>query len=147
MDSEIGIVESTEGALAYVAFATKAECEKCGACGGSGGSLLARNDAGASVGDRVRVESSNRAMLAVSAVMFLLPVAAIFSGIGLGELLGPAARIPSPLAAGVLAALGLAASLAFAVACDRKARRRSSTVVRIVGIFGPADGAEGGLGR
>jgi sigma-E factor negative regulatory protein RseC len=147
LNSEIGIVESTQEGMAYVAFATKAECSRCGACGGAGGRLLARNEAGAEIGQTVRVEASDGAMVSVALVMFALPALALFAGIGLGALAGKAFGIPLPLASALLGAAGFAAAIRFAVVYDRKSKRQSAAVMRIVETFDSAMEAEGGLSR
>lgn len=144
MEAQIGFVDSLEGELAYVSFATRGECEKCGACSGGkgGGRLLARNDAGASVGDRVRVESSGRAMIAIAFVVFALPICALFAGLGAGSLVAAAVGANAAAVGGVGAALAFAAAVAAAIAYDRRSKKESSTVVRIVDVLGPSMEAE-----
>lgn len=147
MDAQIGFVDSIDGELAYVSFATKRECERCGACSSDAQKraqrLLARNDAGAGVGDRVRVESSNKAMLAISFVVFALPICAAFAGLGAGALVAAATGANKAALSGILAAVFFLAAIGFAIAYDRRARRTASTVLRIVGVIAQEAALEG----
>ncbi len=84
-------------------------CQGCNACEFSTANNMmegrARNVAGAEVGDCVRVEFDTRSVLAVSALIYVLPIVTMFGGYGLGSLTG------SRSGAVVVAMLGLAAGM------------------------------------
>lgn len=96
MLKEAGLVLRVEGELAVVKTKRSAMCDGCG-CGGfcralGGGSdmeVAARNEAGAKVGDAVRVTVPPKTFLKASFLVYMVPVAALIVGALLGSTLGP----------------------------------------------------------
>ncbi len=132
---QIGIVDGLEGPYARVRLSGHSSCSECGACSGKATFVLARNDAGAAPGDRVSLESSPAGILSVTLIIFVLPMLAIFAGIGAGLLAARALGVSSSPAAGIGAAVFFALSLLAAVAYDRRAKTRAAAAVKIVGIL------------
>ena len=96
MLEEEGRGTSVDGVYAFVAAQPSSSCEGCsqkGAChvlGGSGEMIIkACNDVGAEVGDRVVVAISSKTFFKASAVIYLLPVAALIVGGILGKSIAP----------------------------------------------------------
>lgn len=96
MLEEEGRVTGVEGIYAYVAARPGSSCDGCSqkaAChvlGGSGDMIIkAINEARAMVGDSVIVAVSSKSFLKASAVIYLLPVAALIFGGLLGRSLAP----------------------------------------------------------
>lgn len=76
-------VKSLDGDYALVEVTRTSACEACGQSGVCSAckklvSVRARNDAGASVGDMVTVESGSGRVLGSAAAVFVLPLAAAF---------------------------------------------------------------------
>ena len=92
MLEEEGRVTAIDGGYAYVAAKPSSSCEGCsqkGVChvlGGSGDLIIkAINDVRAGVGDHVVVAVSSRTFFKASAVIYLLPVAALIAGGMMGK--------------------------------------------------------------
>ena len=106
------------------------DCEECAGCGMTGASVYAeaRDPVGVRPGDKVVVESSTRAILAVTWLVYMLPVVFFLLGYFLSE----------GLAEGVRYAIAIgAAALAFlpSVAYDRYARRKELLTYTILRVF------------
>lgn len=80
------IVGILEGNLAKVNFRASPACVKCGICRETGENvyLVARNEAGAKIGNMVEVEIPMRDVLWAQILLFILPVAALMLGYYLG---------------------------------------------------------------
>ncbi|MEK7850632.1 MAG: SoxR reducing system RseC family protein, partial [Deltaproteobacteria bacterium] len=96
MLEEEGRVTSVDGVYAFVAAQPSSSCEGCsqkGAChvlGGSGEMIIkADNEIRAEVGDRVIVAISSKTFFKASAVIYLLPVAALIIGGVFGKSIAP----------------------------------------------------------
>jgi len=87
---ETGRVTRIEGKNALVSMRPQGGCVGCNRCAksGTGKELLAENRAGAEPGDLVEVSVSERSRLAATAVVFLIPLAALAAGLLLGSLWG-----------------------------------------------------------
>lgn len=110
MLEEVGMVTSVDAGHAYVSAKPSSSCEGCsqkGAChvlGGSGDMIIkAANDARANVGDKVVVAISSRTFFKASALIYLLPVAALIVGGVLGK--SAAARLRLNIQAEALSAI------------------------------------------
>ena len=106
------------------------DCEECAGCGMTGASIYAeaRDPVGVHPGDKVVVESSTRAILGVTWLVYMLPVVFFLLGYFLSE----------GLAEGVRYAIAIgAAALAFlpSVAYDRYARRKELLTYTILRVF------------
>ncbi len=96
MLEEEGRVTAVDGNYAYVAARPSSACEGCsqkGMChvlGGSGDMIIkAVNDVRAGIGDSVVVAVSSRTFLKASALIYLLPVAALIAGGVFGKSIAP----------------------------------------------------------
>jgi len=96
MLEEEGRVTAVDGVYAFVAATPSSACEGCsqkGTChvlGGSGEMIIkASNDVRAEVGDRVKVAISSKTFFKASAVIYLLPVAALIAGGVFGKSIAP----------------------------------------------------------
>ena len=106
------------------------DCEECAGCGMTGASVYAeaRDPVGVRPGDKVVVESSTRAVLAVTWLVYMLPVVFFLLGYFLSE----------GLAEGVRYAIAIgAAALAFlpSVAYDRHAKKTEALTYTVVREF------------
>lgn len=93
---EEGRVTAVDGSYALVAAQPSSACEGCsqkGVChvlGGSGDMIIkAANDVRANIGDRVVVAISSKTFLKASALIYLLPVAALITGGIFGRSVAP----------------------------------------------------------
>jgi len=114
MVAETGIVESVNGTRATVKTKRTEACSGCsakGACHSLGGGkemlVEADNPVGAAVGSQVEIVFDSGALLAGSALAYLVPVLALIVGALAGQRLGPLLDLDSDLTAGLLG-LGLA---------------------------------------
>lgn len=96
MLEEEGRVTAVDGIYAFVAAQPSSACEGCsqkGACHvlGGGGEMVIKavNDIGATVGNRVIVVISSKTFFKASALIYLLPVAAIIAGGLFGKAIAP----------------------------------------------------------
>ncbi len=67
------------------------DCAKCGGCGGletQAMRVIARNRAGASVGDRVLIEGETKKVLSLAVLAYLCPIALFFIGCVIGAAAG-----------------------------------------------------------
>lgn len=93
---EEGVVTAVRGDQAYVKTVQQEACSSCsakGACQAMGGGkeriVPALNEAGARVGDRVRLGISRSSVLSAGFLAYLVPVFALMTGAALGKYLGP----------------------------------------------------------
>ena len=96
MLEEVGIVQRVEGEVAVVKTKRSTLCDGCHSgsfCralgGGSDMEVAARNEAGAKVGDEVKVTVASKTFLKASFLAYMVPVAALILGALLGSTLGP----------------------------------------------------------
>lgn len=85
---ENGIVNKIEKNLAWITMIKGDQCAGCTACNAFGeGSfeLVALNDPGATVGDKVEVEINPRQVVKHSTIVFILPVLSLIIGYFLGN--------------------------------------------------------------
>ena len=132
--TQVATVEKLlKGGMAQISVPRKSacghDCENCAGCGVTGSVVLAeaRNPLGALPGQKVEVESENRRLLGVMALVYLLPLAFFF----VGYFLSPGSEGAHALFACAAFLLGLIP----AVACDRTLRRRGGIVMTIVRIL------------
>ena len=109
--------------------ACSGDCHKCSGCGAAKETILlkARNPVGAARGDLVALESATGPVLKAAAVMYMLPMILFFAGYYAGDVLWSAGALTGCLA--------FAASIALAVAYDRKLGKTDKTgytITRIV---------------
>lgn len=110
------------------------DCANCGGCGPDSVTqiiALAENEAGARLGDTVRVESESSSVLGLAALLYLVPFVLLFAGyflasgpLGLGE--------EASLAVGVLL---LIAGILVNVGTDRRLRSKRPVPLRIVEVL------------
>lgn len=96
MLEEVGVVLRVEGELAIVKTQRSSMCNGChsgGFCKALGGDsvmeVAARNEAGARVGDEVRVTVASKTFLKASFLVYMVPVTVLILGALLGATLGP----------------------------------------------------------
>ena len=107
--------------------ACSGDCHKCAGCGAAKQTMIVRadNPIGAPVGALVTLRASSSGVLKAAAVVYLLPIALFFGGYALGAAAGTAASLTG--------CLGFATGIALAVAADRRARAKKSSVYTITG--------------
>ncbi len=131
---ETGVVNKIEKDIAWVTMIKGEQCAGCTACNAFGeGSfeLVALNDPGAKVGDKVEVEINPRQVIKHSTIVFLLPVLSLIIGYFLGNsyltLIGLSLE-----AAGIIGSLGLMILTFFAIiGYDRIISRSQQVNARI----------------
>lgn len=96
MLEEEGRVTAVEGVYAFVSAQPSSACEGCsqkGTCHvmGGGGEMVikASNDIGAKIGNRVVVSITSKTFLKASALIYLLPIAALIGGGVIGRSVAP----------------------------------------------------------
>ena len=126
---ESGTVIEVREHTALVRLKRSSACSGCASAGqchaGRGGSeqfLEARNEAGAAVGDAVRVAVSARAVINASARIYLLPVAGLLVGAGLAQMLA-GTFISAPAGASVAGFGGIAGAILGVFLARRWGRR------------------------
>ena len=117
-----GTVVALEDGMAVVRFERSSMCAHCGACLTAGEhemEIRVPNDAGAAVGDRVRVELRGGQVAGASVIAYLVPLAALLLGVIAGSLVSDIAAVVGGLAccAGAYLVLRL---------LDRRFRRRQT---------------------
>lgn len=88
-----GMVTALEENKARVAFVRSEACAQCRMCEMGTReqvTLLVPNDIGAALGDTVLVELHDTKVFRASFVAYVIPLAALLAGIGLGQLAAPA---------------------------------------------------------
>lgn len=133
---ELGIVVAVHGSVADVRINRTTACATCGKCHGfdENQQLLvhARNSAGATVGDAVRLELEGVSVLRAAAIVYGLPLL----GLLLGFIVGSAVRAPSGQAlTGWFGGLGFLLALAFVGWYDRRLRAAGKGQPVIVEVF------------
>ena len=132
------IVKATQGRYATVEVSRSAMCDGCvkqdcashtcaaGAMFGSAKTISARarNPLGASVGDTVWVESSDKTVLGYAALVFLLPIVMCMVFYAAAEALTVSAGIPY-----AAAAFGFAAAFAVIGAVEKKKKNAEPDIV------------------
>ncbi len=82
---EEGIVVEIQGDLAKVKAMRHGDCKNCGACPSDDATvLMVRNPIEAKPGQKVSFEMKQDNMLKAAFVVYILPLVAIFIGVGLG---------------------------------------------------------------
>jgi positive regulator of sigma E activity len=132
------VLRRLDGGRVEVEIAPRGDCGDCKICeslaGGGPARVVARNPIGASKGEVVRIELEPRRMVGLSALVFLLPIAAFAAGYLLvmtfvGQ--GSAGQT----------ALSVAGGAALMVLCFipviRRARRQKAPLVRVIDRVGP----------
>ncbi len=106
------------------------DCEECAGCGMTGAAIKARakNDVGASAGQKVVVESSTKKLLGVVAVVYLLPVICFLLGYFLTEGLAESWRYAIAIGAAAL-------SFLVSVWYDRRAKKQESLTYAIMRVL------------
>lgn len=106
------------------------DCEECAGCGMTGAAIKARakNDVGASAGQKVVVESSTKKLLGVVAVVYLLPVICFLLGYFLTEGLAESWRYAIAIGAAAL-------SFLVSVWYDRRAKKQESLTYAIIRVL------------
>jgi sigma-E factor negative regulatory protein RseC len=129
---EVGVVTKVEGVRAHVSVARKSACEHCtaGTCrlSDDGAEIEALNKAGATVGQRVRVNIREYTYVSGSLFYYGVPAMALLAGalVGLNVLSG---WFPGLDPEGVAAAAGFASmglSLVLVKLWSRRAERKSA---------------------
>ena len=108
------------------------DCEECAGCGISGTAIRARaiNTVGASVGQKVVVESSTEKMLGIVALVYVTPIVLFFVGYITMLLLNFSVAVQYSVAG-----LGFVLGILSAVWYDRRLRDRGGLSFTIVRLF------------
>ena len=114
------VIETPEKGIAVIKVERQSACEGChrateengcSVCtllgGKNAANARARNDLGATVGDRVAIESRTSRILSYAALVFLLPVACLLAGYFIGTLIGGETVALIAAAAAFLASLAV----------------------------------------
>ena len=95
MITEEGIIKSLKADKASVIIKKSRMCESCGhssSCGATGKTeefeIEAANPGNADIGDRVVIKIESSPMIKITAVIYLLPVAGLITGIAAGQYIG-----------------------------------------------------------
>ena len=125
MEQLVRVIKTNEDGTATVVHiresACSGDCHKCSGCGAAKETIVfdAKNELGARVGDLVKVESATGPVLQAALVMYMLPIILFIAGYALGDIL---------LGMGALGGgICFAASIAIAVAYDRKVLKKKGT--------------------
>ncbi|KAF0132996.1 MAG: sigma-E factor negative regulatory protein RseC [Candidatus Saganbacteria bacterium] len=87
---ELGIVKNIlPGNLATVTFKSHGACKNCGMClvAGNEASIKAKNEIGAKVGDKVKVEISPKEVIRAAGILFILPILSMIAGYFIGGII------------------------------------------------------------
>lgn len=135
--TEIGCVVSVKDDAAVVSMPMSPECRKCGVCLAAGDGrdvlVLAKNAAGAGVGDAVEIEIEAGKAVAAAFVIYMIPVFMTIAGFIVGNAItGGAEDANLPIA---LAVVFLVASFVGVWLYDvrlRRTQRHTAVVTRVV---------------
>lgn len=104
------------------------DCTECLFCRGDAVlRVIAEDPIGVSVGDRVVIESESRRVLGITALVYLVPLAAFFAGYFLPKSASPGARC-------LFGGIGFLLGFLPALLSDRRARRSQAVRYRIKGL-------------
>lgn len=137
-----GKVIQAKGNSLQVCFSRLEACESCGMCGSGRQDSVVEIFGNAREGDTVDVQMPDARVLKVSALTYLLPLAGLIAGLGLGMALFPAHDFLT-LAGGLA---GLALSLVVLKLIDRRLAGSENWQPRITAVY-PAETAEVPAGK
>ena len=108
------------------------DCEECAGCGVTGAAVLARaaNPIGASVGQKVVVQSETSKMLGIVTLVYLIPVVLFLMGYVVTAFLTSTVAIQYSVAVA-----GFFVGILAAILYDRKLRERGGLTFTIVRLF------------
>ena len=108
------------------------DCEECAGCGISGTAIRAKaiNTVGATIGQKVVVESSTEKMLGIIALVYLTPIVLFFAGYISMLLLNFSVTVQY-----IVAGLGFVLGILTAIWYDRRIRDRGGLSFTIVRLF------------
>lgn len=108
------------------------DCEECAGCGISGTAIRAKaiNTVGATIGQKVVVESSTEKMLGIIALVYLTPIVLFFTGYISMLLLNFSVTVQY-----IVAGLGFVLGILTAIWYDRRIRDRGGLSFTIVRLF------------
>ena len=117
--------------IASVRFQRPEACKKCGACGVTSqtGTISLKGEC--KVGDWVRVEFPEGRFLEATAITYIIPLAGLLLGIGLGWLLGGGGDVGMLL--GALGGLGVSAGVLYLV--EKRVSGRPEWTPRITAVY------------
>ncbi|MEA4999316.1 MAG: SoxR reducing system RseC family protein [Candidatus Limiplasma sp.] len=117
--------------LASIRFSRPEACGKCGACGAGVHQGDITLKAQCQVGNWVRVEMPEGRFLTATALAYVVPLLALFAGLGLGSLLGQG----HDLAAMVGGLIGILVSIGFLKLVEKRIKGKSEWSPRIVEVY------------
>lgn len=144
MLEEEGRVTALDGGYAYVSAKPSSACEGCsqkGVChvlGGSGDVMIkAINEVRADVGDHVIVAVSSRTFFKASAVIYLLPVAALIAGGMVGKYIAKSLNtgVSPELLSAIIGFVSLGISFFIVKALSKKIGESKSDQARVVKVL------------
>ncbi len=108
-----GIVIEIDGQYSKIKLLRHTACGSCGACHLGDDQkdikMVAKNDAGASVGDTVEVTMATDGVLGAAFIMYMIPLAALFIGFLVGDPLFSALSFGNPEVSSAILGIGLMA--------------------------------------
>ena len=114
--TERGVVVKVKGKRATVRFDRRSACDSCHMCAvtrdGMKVEVVIENTLGANVGDFVEVEMAQRFVLTAAVIVYLIPLALVALGVGIGVLFNELTQI-------LLAVGGLVVGFVIAFLLDR----------------------------
>lgn len=114
--TERGVVAKIKGGRATVRFDRRSACDHCHMCAvtkdGMKVEVVVENTLNANVGDFVEVEMGEKFVLTAAAIVYVIPLALVGAGIGIGTLVSELAQI-------IMAFCGLTAGFVIAFLLDR----------------------------
>ena len=137
-----GFVDKIEGNMCAVCLADESCGHDCSACAGcsrktQGRIVMAENDIGAALGDRVTIHAPESTVLTAAFLVFLLPVALTVCGYALGKYV-----LTGWYFALLGALVGLGAGVWLCRAYNRKLTKKGDTVYRVESIMPPDEEEE-----
>ena len=133
---QVYAVDEAKG-LASVRFSRPEACGKCGACGAGVHQGDITLKAQCQIGDWVRVEMPEGRFLTATAVAYVVPLLALFAGLGLGSLLGQG----NDLAALLGGVGGIVLSLGFLKLVEKHIKGKPEWSPRIAEVYPAAPDA------
>lgn len=134
-DIQEGFIMHLDGDLAKVRVAPNADCDNCGACNVVHMEILAYNGVAAKPGEKVRFTMVQENMIKISFMLFLLPLAAILSGVYAGSLLVSYTGYngSAPMVAGAI--LFLAVAIFFIYTYDKKYKLNKQNFPQVIEVI------------
>ena len=143
METEEGIVTHLEARTAWVKTQQSGACKGCsarGACHGLGGGskereVIAVNEAGAQVGDRILLSFESSSLLKVSFLLYMFPVLALLAGAIVGQQLAAVIGLNDSLSSALVGFAAFFVAMRFIKAKANQLAQRNEYRPRIIRVL------------